>query len=258
MPAPPKHISPGELYRRLQERPKPSRVVDMPASDDAGALGSVRVSVLRLDEIDDARFSAEEWLRKKLRIPNGTQFSAGPATGEILADRIACEIIARAVTTAEPIPGSEDTEVGPIYGRLFDGADDVRRKLAADELMVLFTQYQVLQAELGPTEASLSEEDVDRWVATLAEGASTLPLARLSFLQLANLTLMLAQRVSSGFDPPTSPSEDSPSTSESEDATSHSGTSSSGAVPAERSRQSEPVIMSAAEVAEFAAQMHRS
>jgi hypothetical protein len=128
---------------------------------------------------------------------------------ELLADTFGIEILAKAVTTVEPL--NPDSGKDPVYGRVFRNSDDVRRVLHDDEIVVLWAQYQTVQLERGPLFSGLVESEVDQWVSVLTEAAATYPLARLTWPMLAELCLCLAKRVSSGS------SQDSPQSVESPD-----------------------------------------
>jgi len=191
MSGPPNDVEPSELWRRLNESPRPSEVIDFPRKDANGKpLSRVRIQVLRMLEHDQARIRAHEWLKNK-KIP-AKEFE-GITIREVYGDAVARELLAMACVSDEPIKGTEDSGA-PKYARLFRSGEDMET-LTADELVVLFTAYEMCQRKFGPYEGNIeSEEELNQWVARLAEGGNRFPLAQLSWHQLVELTMLLSER----------------------------------------------------------------
>lgn len=188
MSGPPTDIPASELFRKLIEMPRPSEVVDFPRNDSAGKpIAQIRIQTLTSDEHDKAREEAHKKL--KARGVSNDDMSA-PAIREVLGDAIAKELIAMASLTAKS--QSSDPE-HPIYAREFRNGADVGR-LGADEILVLFNTYHLVQHKYGPIERNLSEADIDAWIVRLQEGAAEFPLLNLALPQLVLLAQSLAQR----------------------------------------------------------------
>jgi hypothetical protein len=185
---PPDDVAPSELFRTLIEMPRPSEVVDFPRNDAAGKpIAQIRVQILTSDEHDKAREDAHKKL--KARGISNDDMSA-PAVREVLGDAIAKELIAMACLTAKNQSGDDNR---PMYGREFRNGADVG-KLGADEILVLFNTYHLVQHKYGPIERNLSEADIDAWIVRLQEGAAEFPLLNLALPQLVLLAQSLAQR----------------------------------------------------------------
>jgi hypothetical protein len=187
-PGPPKKVDASELFLKLMEAPRPSEVVDFPRLDrDGKPLFQIRIQVLRMDEHDQARIIAQQKLKAR-RIANEDLNSA--AIKEVLGDAVAKELIAMACLTVDPMEGSDP----PVYGRVFRDGEDVG-KLSADEVLVLFNAYQLVQHKYGPFERTITgPEDIDAWIKRLAEGGDAFPLSSLALPALADLTWSLAVR----------------------------------------------------------------
>lgn len=187
---PPKDVEPSELFLKLSSSVRPSEVIDFPRRDIAGqAFDRIRMQVLSSIEHDEARFRALATLKAKEMKPEdmGT-----PLVRAIAGDATARELIAMSALTEQSYGGTPDK---PIYGRIFRHAADVS-VLSADEVLVLFNAYVLVQHKYGPFERNItSKEEQDAWVARLGEGASEFPLLELALPQLAGLTLSLAQRL---------------------------------------------------------------
>jgi hypothetical protein len=170
------------------EVPRPSEVIDFPRKDEAGnPIAKIRIQVLTSEEHDKAREDAHARLKKK-GITNDDM--SAPAIREVLGDAIAKELIAMSCLTANNQSGDPDR---PLYGREFRNANDVG-KLGADEILVLFNTYHLVQHKYGPIERNLSESDVDAWIVRLQEGAAEFPLLNLALPQLVLLAQSLARR----------------------------------------------------------------
>jgi hypothetical protein len=151
-PGPPKKVDASELFLKLMEAPRPSEVVDFPRLDrDGKPLFQIRIQVLRMDEHDQARIIAQQKLKAR-RIANEDLNSA--AIKEVLGDAVAKELIAMACLTVDPMEGSDP----PVYGRVFRDGEDVG-KLSADEVLVLFNAYQLVQHKYGPFERTITGPD---------------------------------------------------------------------------------------------------
>ncbi len=170
------------------ETPRPSEVIDFPRKDEEGKpLGRVRIMTLRMEDHDDAKQRAHAKLKKK-------NFSnddiASPAIAALYGDAIAKEVIALCCWSEENYGDSEN----PTYARIFGDANDVS-KLSADEVLVLFSAFQLVQFKYGPLE-KMDPEDVDSWVKRLVEGGSGFPLLSLPLPDLVSLTSLLAEKIS--------------------------------------------------------------
>jgi hypothetical protein len=191
MAGPPKDVPASELFQKLLERPEPSVVVDFPRKNEDGKpVGQVRIRVLRMEEHDEARISAIDALKKRGVMTSDVAYES------LLGDGAARELLARACLTDKAATGTDDSETGPLYGRIFRTAADVN-KLTADEVSVLFGYYLQVQKRFGPYEASFQDpQEVNAWVQRLVEGAAAYPLSALPSPDVQELTLCLAQRAS--------------------------------------------------------------
>lgn len=187
-------MSARELFKKLNERPRPSEVVDLPVHWPlAGEHPRVRIVVLRNEEFDDARMEASALMRKKYGLSGNELDDAGQA---VQSDWVARHIIARAVHIDVPIEGSERMPGGPFYHKLFASAEEVAAALHRDELGVLSAHYSNVQDRCGPIESSVyTEEEVTEWIDRLAEGAALFPLDRLDSQALAQLCQSFAGRL---------------------------------------------------------------
>lgn len=262
---PSSEFTPSELWRALNERPCPSRVVEFPAKGrDGRSLGSVRVKVLRMDEVNDARFAADARLRKRLHLNPSVRLEVGPgsALADVQADLVAKEVLARACLTERSVVDDERGE--PVYGRLFKDGAEVEKLFTGDELTILFTRYELVQMQLSPFHGRLTESERDEWLKRLEEGAAADPLAELGWHDLAELLLSScrktrALRESLGSAAQGSRPKSSPSGSGSEDPTkSDGGTSSFGERPSEPTIPIEPgELFGQQALADLAKTLHR-
>ena len=188
---PPETVEPSELWMKLQQMPEPAEVVDFPRKgSDGKPLAKVRIRVLPMDVHDQARLRAREKIRDKPRVHKDDLANGDNIVREVEGDMVARELLWVACQSATAI-AIGDKEV---YPQLFPSPEAIGEKLTADELAVLFTQYQMVQQKWGPYERSVTGAELDAWISRLAEGGAAFPLARLNSHQLAQLILCLAQR----------------------------------------------------------------
>ena len=231
---PPKDWEPTKVWDALADRPKPSAVIDLPIKTYRGqALDKVRIQVLRRDEQTRARLAARARVIEVGRF-QPEQLESDPVAAELLQTYSALETLAIALVTVNGVDGqTSDGRPTTVYGRVFRSSEDIERCLHDDEITTLWAQYLSVQRERGPLVTSLSEDEIDAWIATLKEAADALPLARLTWPALAELCLSLAHRLgrSIGSSPDSSPCETSPDGQESDETRSQTGTPSSGEPP---------------------------
>lgn len=187
MSGPPKDTGPSELWVRLQEMPRPSRVVDFPRKMPTGeSVGQVAIWVLTQEEQMAAAAEAEK-LAKRL-VKDGKREDLGYEA--LYADAVCVEVLARACRVD-----------GELKRPAFPSAGQIRELLTVDEIAALFNHYLTVQLELGPTVARMSEQEMNAWVERLAEGGSAFPFDLLSSDLQKILVLFMARRlVSSSTD----------------------------------------------------------
>lgn len=124
-------------------RPLPVEVVSFRRG---GQVQQVRVSVLRLRDLNQAREMAQDWVERRKFSPEKV---AGPSIQAIVQDLTACEMLARACTGTTPINGTEDN-AEPAYPRVFRDGLHVCDLLTREELVALFEAYLRVQRAAGP------------------------------------------------------------------------------------------------------------
>lgn len=194
MAGPPTDISAEELFLKLCE-PKPSAEFDWPLKGkDGKPLRRYRMMVLSMTEHEIARIEAHKAIKKKFGLKE--EDMGGITIREVAGDAVARQLIAMACRHVNPLPGTENSETGPSYPRMFRDADHVG-ELTAHEVLVLFNSYLLTQEKFGPFERGLeNEEDLNRWIKRLEEGGSELPLLSISLPHLVVLTQSLQGRIS--------------------------------------------------------------
>lgn len=188
MPGPPDDVEPGELFKKLMERPAPSDVIEFPRKDSRGkAVGNVRIQVLSMGDHDAARLDANEKLKKKV----SKEDRGLPTVEAVAGDLVARELLAKACRVEED-RGEPDK---PFYPRVFPNAESISDVLTADEVAVLFAAYIQIQHKWGPFEKTVqTEEELSQWIKRLVEGAREFPLSRISSVHWAELVFLLARR----------------------------------------------------------------
>lgn len=166
-------------------------VVELPTKRVTGTeIPKIRILVLRMEQHDDARVRANEYVKKKHRITDESMRT--PLAVELLGDAVARELLAMACVEVEPFKTDDDR---PDYPRIFGDSSDVN-KLTADEVTALFGAYVMVQKKFGPMDRELDDEEVNAWIERLVEGGSALPLSLLPLPECADLCLLLARRAS--------------------------------------------------------------
>ncbi len=194
-------VEPSELFLKLCE-PRPSEVIDFPRKDrDGNPIGKIRIQVLRMEDHNKARLVATRALKESLK-----GFGVGDldknemesdAVREVLGDLIAHELLCLACLSDKEQEGLTDDNGNPVYAKIFGKPSQIRTALTADETLVLFNAYRLVQYKYGPFESTLNDDgDIEAWVTRLKEGGSAFPLLVLPLPQLAELAFGLSEKIS--------------------------------------------------------------
>lgn len=189
---------------KLQEMPRPSKVVDFPRKNlDGQATGQIRIWVLKQEERMASIFEAERLTKHYLK--DGKKDDLGYE--DLYQDAVCVEVLTRACRNV-------DDPKRPA----FPSSKQLRQELTTDELATLFQHYLTVQLELGPIVASMSEAEMTAWVERLQEGGSAFPFDLLSSELQRILLLFMARRLSisstvtssAGSQPEEQPSDEPP------------------------------------------------
>lgn len=184
MSGPPEAVPAFELWEKLTSAERPSREVPFPRNDPMTGepLGKIALWVLTQGEIMQAKADAMTWVRALQKEKIGRdEYVEG--LDSIFNDACSVEILFRAARRP-----------GALQHPAFPTPSAARLKLTSDEMAVLVNQYAVVQRELGPIVADMSEAEMEAWLSRLEEGGSAAPLAFFSSGQKDNLIMFSASR----------------------------------------------------------------
>lgn len=180
---PPQHISPGELWTKLQAMPRPNREVDFPRKNEVGdPVGKVALWVLTQEEQMICAAAAEAFAKKQ--VPNGQRDDIGYAT--VYANASVVEILYRSCR-----------EPSDLTRPIFPSPTLIRQNLTTEECARLFESYLQTQLELGPIVAHLSPAELDAWIDRIGQGglaASPFPLLSSEMQTLLAFTMAVLIR----------------------------------------------------------------
>lgn len=166
MSGPPTNISAEDLWAKLQELPRPSKVVDFPRlGPDGKPIGRIAIWVLTQLEQLAADKEAEDFAKKQLK--EGKRDDLG--YDRIFTDALMASVLVRACRDPENLNR-------PIFPGMIAMAD----KLTTDEAALLFEHYLTVQMELSPVQRRLSDGELDAWIDRLVEGGSAFPFSLMS------------------------------------------------------------------------------
>ena len=194
MSGPPKDVEASELFLKLQERPRPSEVIDYPRlGPDGEPVGTVRIQVLTMTERQAALRRALAWCKKQNL--DKDDLASDIVQEGIYGAAVAREILAIACVSEKDWREDKDKGV-PLYTRIFANGSQVDDVLTPDELATLFTAYTLTQKKFGPYASDIeTEAELNAWIRKLAEGGSAAPLAWRDSAQLVDLLQSLVARV---------------------------------------------------------------
>lgn len=181
-------IPPSELWTKLAQSERPTKEVPFPRKGaDGNPIGHVLMRPLTQGELIVAQAEAEVYAKSLVK--DHPDLVASIKHSPIFENACACEIIFRATRRV-------DNPKLPV----FPTAASVRDHnvgLTNDECAVLMNDYELVQLQLGPIAAYMSEDAREALIKRLQEGGSALPLASLSWAQLTELTMHLVSQLAS-------------------------------------------------------------
>lgn len=168
----------SELWEKLSARPRPTKTIPFPVPPGEESPGELSLRILTEGELSRARASADIAAKEMLR---GESRPGDLGYHEIYMDEVAVQIVFEAARN----PANVEHPA-------FWSPKEIRQKLTTDEVTQVLRGYNEFRIERGPFISDLSEAELEAWVKVLMEGASRVPLARLSGEALIDLTLYLA------------------------------------------------------------------
>ena len=172
-----------DIWVKLCELPRPSRLVDFPRPGPNGEKYQVAMWCLTQEEQMQCAANAEKFTRRIIKdVPKNDDARRG--YDDIYANAAAIEILFHVCR-----------KPGDLGSPFFPAVESIRQKMTTDEIAVLFTEYLTVQSELGPIVAKMSKEEVDALVLRITESGQRFPLDFLSQEALKDLVLSLALRL---------------------------------------------------------------
>ncbi len=184
MAGPPTNTEPSALFCALQSMPRPYRLVDYPRTGaDGKPIGQVAMWVLTQEEQMICSTEAERFAREKLKASDINRESFG--YDAVYSNEACVQILFRACRDVNDIEGKT----------AFPTPGHIRQTLSAAECGALFAHYLTIQSELGPLASSLTEDEMEAWIARIAEGGSAFPFDLLPSDLQKILVLSMARRL---------------------------------------------------------------
>lgn len=182
MSGPPKDIPASQLWLKLQEMPRPTKLVDFPRMVNGEPVGELAIRILTQEEQMICTAAAEDLTRKHIK--EGKKDELG--YDRIFTDALTVELLFRACRDA-----SDPTRPA------FPSPKQIREILTTDECATLFNHYLTIQLELGPIRVSMTAAEMEAWVDRLVEGGSAFPFDLISSGLQRLLLLHMAFRLRS-------------------------------------------------------------
>lgn len=185
--ASPPDMDPSELWLALTQMPRPHRRVDLPRCipGTKTPIGEVLIQVLTQEEQMAVNAEADRFTKKLLQDPQKRD-EANLGYQHTFSNEVALQILYRVCR-----------DVNDVNRPAFPSPKLMRQFLTADEVGVMFQQYMVVQLELGPIVADMSDEEMEAWIRRIASGGSAFPFVSLSPEQQTRLVLFMASRLCS-------------------------------------------------------------
>ncbi len=187
MAGPPDNVEASELWLALTQIPRPHKMVDIPRCFPGTdtPVGQVAMWPLTQEEQMAVNAEADRFTKKLLQDPQKRD-EANLGYQHTFANEVAVQILSRVCR-----------DVKDLSKPAFPSPKQMRQHLTADEVGVMFSQYLVIQLELGPIVAEMSDEEMEGWIKRIVVGGSAFPFASLSAEAQSRLVLFMASRLCS-------------------------------------------------------------
>lgn len=177
---PPPGAEPSDLWVKLTETPRPLSA-EHGFHARGRELGKIRFRVLTARELASTRADANRETKKLL----GDDAARGNlAYEEEYQQQLAYHLLNLAARQA-------DAPEFPAFPR----PADVQAELTDDEITEALQAYGAFRQETGPALSELTPDEMEAWLAVLAEGGSRFPLVRLSGAALTDLVMFLVSKL---------------------------------------------------------------
>lgn len=180
-------LEPIDLFLELTKSPRPHRIIDYPRKSPTTGLpvGQVALQLLTPEEQARGAAAAAKYCRELL--------------GSFKQDEVAAQGYASVYQTAvmsenlfRSVRRANDLSLP-----FFPSAEAARQVPTPDEAAVLIEAYADFQADVGPIEAGMDDNQVNAWLARITQGAdSVAPFYLLSSASKNELIRRLAARLS--------------------------------------------------------------
>lgn len=180
-------ISDSELWVALNQAERPTKLIDFPRINPATgkSYGQIAIRILTQGEIISAKADATKHARAAI----SEKFDVIEKVEgyiQVYDDAAMTELVYRFCRRPE-------NTMLPTFPR----AADVRQKLTSDECSVLIAAYAIIQIELGPIVADMTDIECEAMIERLKKGGSYSPLASLSLEQRIRLQMYTIDRSAS-------------------------------------------------------------
>ncbi len=161
MSGPSKEIPASHLWLKLQEMPRPSKLVDFPRrGEDGEPIGQTAIRILTQEEQMACAMAAEKSAREHLKDAKRDEIGYE----RFFSDAHCVEVLYRACRDPDDVTRTA-----------FPSSKLLREALTTEECAALFTHYLTIQLELGPTVSNMGDEEIEAWIDRLVEGGSAFP-----------------------------------------------------------------------------------
>lgn len=197
---PPKDVSPGDLWSKLTERPRPTCDFQFPGKDkEGGPLPPCKLRILTESELAACRANATKFAATMLSDPDpkAQKTAVDPSSvgyQELYYNELSVQLATLACRDA----------TDPKF-QIFANSNMARSALTTDEFGLLARSYALFRIDSGPLVSEMNEAECDAWIDRLMEGAARSPLSRLSLEALTDLIVRLVSKLKNSPTGNTSP-----------------------------------------------------
>lgn len=154
-------ISATELFAKLSSAQKPHDIIDFPRKDANGEpLSQLAIVLLSQEEIMACSAGAEKTAKRLIGNTKTEEQTQG--YDNIYNNALAVEMLYRACKHPLDLTKS-----------VFPSPQSISSLLSADEIAILINNYGTMQVTVGPVVGSMSEEEVEGWLAKLTKGGTS-------------------------------------------------------------------------------------
>ena len=157
---PPKDISPQELWSKIIELPRPTKIINFPRKNENGEFDcQLKLMILTFEDFINSRLNIEKYISSKINELNIDSSELNTIKNTLNQSRYISEILFKTCR-----------DIDDISKPFFPNLDLVDKLISPEESIILFSEFAEFQSKFAPI--GLNQDENVAWIDKLIIGGS--------------------------------------------------------------------------------------